>query len=247
MKLFATLSFLLISVSIIAQKPVRDVIYLNNGSIIRGNIIEISENKTLKIESGDNVLVFDMAEVQRVTKEKYSAVPFIESVPKKSGYINITSFGILTGPKESTSMAPISIETVNACRLLNKYSLGLGLGLDIYDKMHVPVFLDCRYQVFNRNISPLIIFKGGYSLPAGRDNNFNYYYSESYSKGGPMLGAGAGLQFRINSNNLVVISLAWRYQHLVTTEVRRNNDDKWTYDHSVKYNRLEIKFGFCFD
>jgi hypothetical protein len=249
MKLLLLPAFLIISVSIFAQIQVRDVIYLNNGSIIRGNIIEISDNKTLKIESCDNVLVFDMAEVQKVTKEEIPFVQVAENISKPDGYINITSFGVLSGNNESSMTAPaqFSFETVNAYRLNRKYSFGLGIGIDRFDKLHVPVFLDCRYQLLNRDISPVIILKGGYSLPVGGENNSNYYYAENYSKGGPMLGAGAGLIFRINNHNLAAISLAYRYQQTVTTEVQRNNDMKWTYDHSVKYNRLEIKFGFYFD
>ncbi len=144
MKLFISLSLLIISVSLCAQNPVRDVIYLNNGSIIRGNIIEISNNKTIKIESCDNILVFDMTEVQKVTKEEIPTGQNIQLSSKPGGYINITSFGVLAGLKESSSISPVSIEMVNAYRFLNKYSFGIGLGIDLYDKVHIPVFLDCR-------------------------------------------------------------------------------------------------------
>jgi hypothetical protein len=231
-----------------SQKPVRDVIYLNNGSIIKGNIIEISENKTLKIESCENILVYDLTEVQKIVKEEYTLFQKEVRPQKTSGYLNITSFGVLTGPAGNQNMAPVSFETVNAYMLNGKYSFGLGIGMDLYEKVHIPVFMDCRYILLNRNVSPVIILKGGYSLPVGsEEGNDYYYYNEYYSKGGPMMTAGTGFVFRINDHNQVTISLAYRYQQLTTTEIQRYSESKWEYDHSVKYNRIELKFGFYFN
>ena len=247
MKCITAAVILIYSISLFAQNPVRDVVYLYNGSIIRGNILEISENKTLKIESCGNILVFEMADVQKITKEEYEPEHSIP-VSISNGYINITSFGVLAGPAENSGKTPLSIETVNAYRFKNKYSFGLGLAMELFEKAHVPVFLDCRYSLARREISPFILVKGGYSLPVGGDpENYTYDYSEHYSKGGPLMGVGAGLAFRINNFNLITLSLAYRYQQLTTTEIQRNGEIKWKYDHSVKYNRLEVKFGFCFD
>lgn len=47
------------------------VIYLNDGSIIRGKIIEIIPNETIKIESaGGNVFVFKVSQIKSVKKEQ---------------------------------------------------------------------------------------------------------------------------------------------------------------------------------
>lgn len=248
MRIYIPLFILMFCLTSFSQKPVRDVVYLNNGSIIKGNIIEISENKSLKIESCENILVFDLSEVLKIVKEEYiPSQPGIK--PRRpGGYSNITSFGMLTGPSGNSKMAPLSIETVNAYRFNYKYSFGLGIGMDLYEKVHVPVFIDCRYDLLNRNVSPVIILKAGYSFPAGDEvNNDYYYYNEYYSRGGPMMTAGTGFAFRINDHNQLIISLSYRYQQLITTEIQRYNESKWKYDHSVKYNRLEIKFGFYFD
>ena len=115
MKILISVLFLFISISLFSQNTVRDVIYLNNGSIIRGNILEISDNKTIKIESCDNMLVFDMSEVQKVTKEDLPVKQESQYIGKPGGYFNITSFGVLAaaGSKESSAISPVSVETVN--------------------------------------------------------------------------------------------------------------------------------------
>ena len=48
----------------------QDVVYLKNGSIIRGMIIEQIPNKSIKIQTKDgNVFVFEMDEIEKITKE----------------------------------------------------------------------------------------------------------------------------------------------------------------------------------
>lgn len=53
-----------------AQSNYQDVVYLKNGSIIRGIIIEQVPNKSIKIETADkNIFVYQIEEVEKITKE----------------------------------------------------------------------------------------------------------------------------------------------------------------------------------
>ncbi|MCB0511723.1 MAG: hypothetical protein KDC72_04190, partial [Bacteroidetes bacterium] len=55
---------------IFGQNNIEEVVYLKNGSIIRGTIIEQVPNQTLKIQTKDgSVFVFNLNEVQKITKE----------------------------------------------------------------------------------------------------------------------------------------------------------------------------------
>ena len=48
----------------------RDVVYLKNGSIIRGMIIELTPNVSVKIQTKDgSIFVYKMEEVEKITKE----------------------------------------------------------------------------------------------------------------------------------------------------------------------------------
>ena len=54
-----------------AQGNMQDVVYLKNGSIIRGEIIEMVSGETVKIMTVDGCLfVWDMDEVERITQEE---------------------------------------------------------------------------------------------------------------------------------------------------------------------------------
>ena len=53
-----------------AQQAMEDVIYLKDGSILRGTIIEQIPGKSLKIQMRDgNVFVYDIDKVERMTRE----------------------------------------------------------------------------------------------------------------------------------------------------------------------------------
>ncbi|MCL2328732.1 MAG: hypothetical protein FWC39_09530 [Bacteroidetes bacterium] len=62
-----------------SQNNYQDVVYLKNGSIIRGIIIEQIPNESLRIETADrSVFVFNMNEVEKMTKEQI--VPYEEAL-----------------------------------------------------------------------------------------------------------------------------------------------------------------------
>jgi len=59
---------LLVFISVIAfgQSNYQDVVYLKNGSIIRGIVIEQIPNKSIKIETSDkSVFVYQMDEIEK--------------------------------------------------------------------------------------------------------------------------------------------------------------------------------------
>ncbi|OGU39651.1 MAG: hypothetical protein A2X61_09820 [Ignavibacteria bacterium GWB2_35_12] len=61
---------ILSSIQLNAQE-LQEVVYLKNGSIIRGTIIEQVPGKSLKIQTADgSVFVYQMEEVEKITKEK---------------------------------------------------------------------------------------------------------------------------------------------------------------------------------
>ena len=63
--------FVIISVIAYGQAVQQDVVYLKNGSIIRGTIIEMVPNQSVRIETADgSVFVYEMEQIERITKEE---------------------------------------------------------------------------------------------------------------------------------------------------------------------------------
>lgn len=68
--------------SVSAYQPMQDVVYLKNGSIIHGQIIEQIPNVSIKIQTRDgNIFVYEMEEVLKIVKEP---IPEIPGIPKKA-------------------------------------------------------------------------------------------------------------------------------------------------------------------
>ena len=79
---------MLISIVSFAQTSLQDVVYLKDGSIIRGDIVEYTPTDTVKIMTTDgSVFVYDFAQVEKFAKEeaKHYQRP---AVDKKSPWVS---------------------------------------------------------------------------------------------------------------------------------------------------------------
>jgi len=72
-KYLVLISFALVTTMAYAERNYQDVVYLKNGSIFRGIIIEQVPDKSLKIETADkNLFVYQIDEIEKFTKEQIS-------------------------------------------------------------------------------------------------------------------------------------------------------------------------------
>ncbi|HLA68987.1 MAG TPA: hypothetical protein VJN65_04715 [Bacteroidota bacterium] len=92
-------AFVLISAAV--AQEMQDVVYLKNGSIIRGLVIEQVPGKSLKIKTRDgSVFVYTMEEVEKITKEE---VPGMAAAPSMQNYapgrfvIAVNPLGFIVG------------------------------------------------------------------------------------------------------------------------------------------------------
>src|SRR5687768_1274132 len=88
--------FLFVPASLLAQKKGwQDVVYLKNGSIIRGQVLDGATPEVVRIEIvGQNLFVFKKEEVERVAREHTRPA---YKYPYTRGYQNITEFGLSVG------------------------------------------------------------------------------------------------------------------------------------------------------
>jgi hypothetical protein len=86
----------LISLSLkLHSQNMQDVVYLKNGSIIRGIIIEQVPNQSIKIETKDkSVFVFKTEEVDKIEKEELPDVQNrVSETPTKIPNVNVNDYG----------------------------------------------------------------------------------------------------------------------------------------------------------
>ena len=81
-RLFLLAAVILLSVTALVAQT-KDIVYLKNGSVIKGMILEMIPEKTIKIQTADgNIFVYNMSEVEKVGKEAAAApAPATETNP----------------------------------------------------------------------------------------------------------------------------------------------------------------------
>jgi hypothetical protein len=245
MKKFLIFIILLIitNFQLFSQKS-RDVLYLKNGSIIYGNLLEISDNK-YKIQTSDGSLfIYSTQDVDK----------FVREVPKFPGRRVIgTGFaiesGLLIGAQQSEFDAPFICNFILNYTLSTKNIMGVGSGVEFLGSTFTPLFFEYKRLFFDRKTTPFVFIRGGGLIhligDKESDNDLNPYTQNdipfNYS-GGASLGFGTGISWsreEIETN----LTFGYRYAH---TSYDKYSYDNRKYSFKNNYNRLEIKVGFKF-
>jgi hypothetical protein len=167
-----------------------DVVYLKNGSIIKGVIVEQIPNESLKIETRDgNIFFYKMSEIEKLTRETVNNKAtnrrnsdYVQSkFNKPQGYLGILEIGGGLGVG-NWAADRISLNIINGYRFMPQFAIGLGVGLETfmytvpdwdygkYSDIVIPVFLHLRSDFIDGKVSPYAAFNIGYNILL--DGNF---------------------------------------------------------------------------
>lgn len=280
MKKFLSLIFLFstifISHPLSAQTNYEDVVYLKNGSIIRGMIIEQVPNETIKIQTKDlSVFVYKMDEILKITKEelvkaesrpKSRRSEITQGERKKNGYTNITELTFARSFENTTSTIyngnnyydketdfdrinngpSFGIQTINGYQFSPYVSAGLGLGFNVYSGLGLMPIFAAVRVNFMK--SRLTPF-------AAIDAGYSYSRKEimggslaSDNKGGVMVSPAVGVKFFVIPKMALNLSLGFRYQEIQTSDDYYDPQYQYTgsYYKSHELRMFNLKFGFTF-
>lgn len=223
-----------------AQEKGQDAIYLKNGSILYGKILEYTEGKEVKIEIiGHNVLVFPVSEVE---KTAYKLTGNTNYLPQK-GFVLGSSFSFLGGSNNS-----VGFNFNCSYQFLNRMSAGLGTGIEFFNYQVMPVYAEFNYSLLKTSLTPFFTAKAGYSFPLSKP--IDDYWDNTDYKGGILASAGIGLRKDFQNKFSLLFSLGYRYQKLRTvTEynpwyyAQDINDSMTRIDH---LKRINVSVGFLF-
>lgn len=170
-----------------AQNNMEDVVYLKNGSIIHGTIVEQIPNETIKIQTADkNVFVYKMDEVSKITKEALpgNGKSTGKSKSSSSGTFVAGDFGFAPGVGDISASGNgqyaeaknddyiINFDFVVGGRLAEGINFGLGVGFDKYKATSaIPLFIDFRADLAHGDVRPILIGDIGYAFEVGGDGS----------------------------------------------------------------------------
>ncbi len=237
MEKYLTLLLFVLTTSLsFSQNNYQDVVYLKNGSIIRGVIIEQVPNKSIKIETVDrNVFVFQMDEIEKLTKEPYQGKSrsSLNGSGLQLGYRGIVELGYQIGTGDY-GMDRLKLNIINGFQINPNFSIGFGTGLRYYfdaEAAVIPVFADFRGNFINNMISPYLSLGIGYSFDATND----------FEGLGFLLNPMVGLSFIVSEKSAINVGLGYEMQKMKVYYI-----DYYGYSSSENSGAICINFGISF-
>ncbi len=192
-----------ISGNVFSQTRYDEVVYLKNGTIIRGTIIEFIPDQSIKIRGKDgNEFFFRLDEIEKIRREPFN----IEKITikgkqiRQSGFCNTTDVVAGFGEASSNDML-YGVHNIAGYLFNPFFSMGAGVGIEKYhDDTYVPLFLDVHAYFSNSIVSPY------FSV------NFGKLFGDSKNKGGILILPSFGVKAYFNSKMAVDFNLGYRFQ-----------------------------------
>ncbi len=218
-----------------------EVVYLKNGSVVRGLIVECVPGVSLQIQTRDgSTFVFRMDEVEKLTREfperryhKYGKASLVKhDFNKYKGYFGLLELGMAPGLNGYDPFRA-GLTIVNGYRILPQFAVGIGVGLQYYtnfDEATVPLFLHLRSDILNSKVSPFVAFNAGYNI------SFGGLYD------GVMMEPSVGVGFNVGDSYRMTAGLGFsvdRIQYEVYAFRNTYSFQDWAF-------ALNIKVGFSF-
>lgn len=211
LKSFWLLILVVAALNVMAQTNYEDVVYLKNGSIIHGVIIEQVPNVSIKIKSGPNVFFYKMEEIEKFTKEEVKKEDGGGGMKdyefKKKGFVFNYELGFIDYPSGGDDLALLAIMLVHGYQFNPHFSLGLGAGAEISSKgaYNIPVYADARVYFLKTRCTPFFNFAFGYNHFIG-DNGYNGSQSNGF-----LINPAFGARFALNKKVGVTTTLGYKY------------------------------------
>lgn len=226
-------------------------VHLRSGTVIRGNIMELSSEK-VKVELGENVISeFSMSEVEKVVPpETASAAEKKERTPyvRKKGFFNDTEFRFMLGSGNGDDKfnTAISFQTASGYKVNRYFRVGGGAGIDHYtdySNTFVALFGRIAGDMLPHWITPVYFLDEGYGFMVKKDDAGTGAETND-SKGGWMLHAGIGVKFYTASKASFTFLTGCKVQKSQRDYQFANYD--YGYHEERTYSRMTFGIGVGF-
>lgn len=211
-----------------------EIVYLKNGSMIKGIVIEQIPNKTLKIQTKDgSIYVYQMDEVSKITKDLSKLSNNNRSFGQKTGYRGFVDLGYSIGVGDY-DVDRLEFSTSHGYQFNPFFYLGAGAALNYYydsEIASVPLFVNPRLTLPTGGpVSPFLDLKIGYTVSEYVEG---FYFSPSI-----------GARFDLKNSNAINFSLGYTMQNVEADYY--NYYGQYSYSDNVNMGAITLKLGFEF-
>ena len=225
----------------------KDIIYLKDGSTLRGVIIEQIPDQYVKISiAGGTVIEVNMNEVKRIKADKgnYAFNPDGSNSKVKgfyTGYNVQTMFGQAgESDFEQRLIFGVGIQYSLGYQI-NKYAaIGGGVGLQLYDNVFGDAFIQARGFLPLGKFTPTLAIDAGYGVPLVLSDINN---DVTQQKGGVSLRPSIGVRIATRKRADILIDVGYQFQHFTS----KSNWGWGSIDEfDVWYKRMSFRVGWLF-
>lgn len=238
------LNLLFAAMSISAQNP-KVMLYLKNGTVIKGKLFETGSPETVKIKSGNNVWVFPFSDIESID---YKVKDKNKEITNDPFYFKVNA-GLLLGNSTNAETEISFFHSSFNYRLAEKFYTGAGVGVEYYmEQSYIPTFLNFEYKFRQTRSFPHLYLKTGYIIP-GEKQQTSAEYDQFESRnvppkflnahGGVLVNPGFGFTSMPGENFGLCFSVGYRYHAL-------NFSGKDEYELEQRYNRLCLSLSIVF-
>lgn len=236
-----------------------DVIYLQNGSELRGKIVDqkVGESVTIQLIDG-SLLTFKTSEVSEIKREpsKYSRVSLEKNdvlwpvSGRKKGIYHMISYGLAYHTNEwgAPRLGPM-LEYRIGYHLHKFLNVGLGTGINKYPAgLFVPAYLDINGDLSNKRITPHYDLNFGYGMAITQKWQYDVL------KGGMMGQAAIGLKINTRRRSEFIFTVGFKAQDSYQEFQDWRNGGCWgcqTTDPIIikgnrRFQRITLQFSYGF-
>lgn len=229
--LFLTVILLLILQGVQSQTIQEDVVYMKNGTFLRGRVVEVIPGEKIKLVlNQSDTLRIPLSEIKKMEKE--DVPPMDTEKIKLWHYTFIGEVNYATGLVEGLNrylqlpedQYSVMLSVFNGVTISPYFQMGIGTALEVWKKRgFLPVYGDFRLNFLKTASSPFLYINTGYA-PGWRTGWSGYGY------GGAMAGIGVGCKIKIarNMKQILTFAIGYRFQQirqpLVTSEIKSTID-----------------------
>lgn len=218
-----------------------DVVYLKNGSEIRGALVSSDDSSVVKIEIiGGSIFVFDRDEILAITREESKVQPQISEKKvnpiKDEGFYTTAELGLGFGQQNGWPVLGIGMDFNVGYQFKPIFRAGLGLGVYYYSYQHTysPISLHLSGDFLKKKVTPYYYLNLGWSRNLTIDNE-----NETF-RGGRYINVGGG--FKINTSYGAYFMFFAGFKSQAGSVV---NSWDWDADYTNYYNFNRLNTGLA--
>ena len=180
MKRIAICLFVLVISAMASMAIAQDVVYLKNGSVIKGSVLEIVPEQSIKIQTSDgSIFVYQMNEVDRIQRDAKNQKQQEEEEETEDylerGFRGLVDFGAHVGFGDGEDNYQISAAFTGGYQINRMLFVGAGVAptLNLFDDEYydevetaflLPIYSAIRLDFINKKVTPYLDGRIGYYI-----------------------------------------------------------------------------------